>query len=134
MSAEPAAASAPLPLRVAGLRHAYQHGSPPAVEIDALDVPAGTTVALTGPSGFGRTTLAYLLSGIERVRDGSVRLGSTDLATLSESARERWRRRHAGFVFQGFPPDRRPLDRYVMRYQKPCEFGAGGMGADRACY
>ena len=59
-------------------------------------------VAFTGPSGSGKTTLAYLLSGIERVREGAVRWGTDDLAALSEPARDRWRRQHAGFVFQDF--------------------------------
>lgn len=96
------AGTASSPLRVAALRHAYQQGLPPVVAVDELSLPAGATVALTGPSGSGKTTLAYLLSGIERVRQGSVRWGPVDLATLSEAARDRWRRRHAGFVFQDF--------------------------------
>jgi putative ABC transport system ATP-binding protein len=96
------AGTASSPLQVAALRHAYQQGLPPVVTVDEFSLPAGATVALTGPSGSGKTTLAYLLSGIERVRQGSVRWGQVDLATLPEAARDRWRRRHAGFVFQDF--------------------------------
>jgi putative ABC transport system ATP-binding protein len=91
-----------IPLHATGIRHAYQQGLPPAVVLDDFVVPPGTTVALTGPSGSGKTTLAYLLSGIELVREGSVRWGTTDLATLPEAARDAWRRQHAGFVFQDF--------------------------------
>jgi putative ABC transport system ATP-binding protein len=91
-----------LPLQVAALRHAYQPALSPVVTVDELMVPAGAMVALTGPSGSGKTTLAYLLSDIERVREGTVRWGKADLATLSEAARDRWRCRHAGFVFQDF--------------------------------
>jgi putative ABC transport system ATP-binding protein len=84
------------------LRHAYQPGQPPVIELDQLELPIGATVALTGPSGSGKTTLAYLLTGIERVQHGSVRWGGTELAARSESARDAWRREHVGFVFQDF--------------------------------
>ena len=75
----------PQALHAVGLRHSYQPSQPPVVAVDELVVPPGTTVALTGPSGSGKTTLAYLLSGIERVRQGSVRWGAIDLATLDRT-------------------------------------------------
>jgi putative ABC transport system ATP-binding protein len=87
---------------VEGLRHTYQRGQPPVVDLDRLAVAPGATVALTGPSGSGKTTLTYLLTGIEPVRQGVVRWGGTDLARLSEGGRDTWRRRHVGFVFQDF--------------------------------
>jgi putative ABC transport system ATP-binding protein len=99
---QPAAAAASLPLVAEGLRHAYQPGQPPVVDLDRLEVAPGAMAALTGPSGSGKTTLAYLLTGIEPVRQGAVRWGGTDLAQLPESARDAWRRRHVGFVFQDF--------------------------------
>lgn len=91
-----------LSLDARDLRHAYQADQPPVVELGRLTVPPGTMLALTGPSGSGKTTLAYLLTGIEPVRHGEVRWGETDLATLSESRRDTWRRQHVGFVFQDF--------------------------------
>ena len=96
------AATASLPLVAEELRHAYQPGQPPVVDLDRLEIAPGATVALTGPSGSGKTTLAYLLTGIEPVRQGTVRWGGTDLARLGEGARDAWRRRHVGFVFQDF--------------------------------
>lgn len=94
--------AASLPLLVAGLRHRFEPGQPPVVELARLAIGPGATVALTGPSGSGKTTLAYLLTGIERVREGSVRWGGTDLAALGEGERDAWRRRHVGLVFQDF--------------------------------
>lgn len=89
-------------LEVLDLRHAWQPGQPPVLAIDRLEVAPGTTLALTGASGSGKTTLAYLLTGIEPVREGAVRWGATDLARLGEGARDAWRRRQVGFVFQDF--------------------------------
>jgi putative ABC transport system ATP-binding protein len=89
-------------LAVHGLVHAYRPAQPPAVEIERMELPAGATVALTGASGSGKTTLAYLVTGIERVQRGSIRWGETELATMPERARDAWRRRGVGLVFQDF--------------------------------
>lgn len=91
-----------LPLEVLGLRHAWQPGQPPVLDVAHLEVAAGTALALTGPSGSGKTTLAYLLTGIEPVQEGQVRWGGSDLARLGERERDAWRRRRVGFVFQDF--------------------------------
>lgn len=90
-----------LPLEARELRLDYPGLTAPAIDIPALSIAAGERLAITGPSGSGKTSLAYLLSGIERCR-GTIRWDGVDLASLSETARDRWRRRHVGFVFQDF--------------------------------
>jgi putative ABC transport system ATP-binding protein len=92
----------PPALLVTGLRHAHQPDQPPVVELEQLALPPGTMMALTGPSGSGKITLAYLVTGIEPVLHGSVRWGDADLASLTEGERDARRRRHVGFVFQSF--------------------------------
>jgi putative ABC transport system ATP-binding protein len=68
----------------------------------SLDVERGTFTAVMGPSGSGKSTLMHVLAGLDDVDSGVVRLGDTDLATLSERRRTLLRRERVGFVFQSF--------------------------------
>jgi len=65
-----------------------------------LDVDAGAFLALMGPSGSGKSTLLNLIAGIDRPTRGSVRIGGTDIAALSERGLAAWRARNIGFIFQ----------------------------------
>jgi putative ABC transport system ATP-binding protein len=67
-----------------------------------LHVDEGEFLAILGPSGSGKTTLLGLLAGLDTPSTGSVRLAGTQLATLSEDERARFRRDNVGFVFQSF--------------------------------
>jgi ATP-binding cassette subfamily B protein len=49
-------------------------------------VPAGTTTALVGETGSGKTTLAYLTARLYDVGRGSVRIGGVDVRDLSFKA------------------------------------------------
>ncbi|MFO0929693.1 MAG: ABC transporter ATP-binding protein [Gemmataceae bacterium] len=68
----------------------------------SLEVLAGRLVLLMGPSGSGKSTLLALLSGLLRPDRGEVVALGQPLARLSEDDQLRFRRRHCGFVFQGF--------------------------------
>jgi putative ABC transport system ATP-binding protein len=68
----------------------------------SLELHRGETLLLMGPSGSGKSTLLAVLSGLLRPDRGLVTVLSEDLWGMSESARERLRLRHFGFVFQGF--------------------------------
>ena len=50
-----------------------------------LAIPAGTSLALVGATGAGKTTLAALVAGIGSPQQGSVRIGGTDLVDLDEA-------------------------------------------------
>jgi putative ABC transport system ATP-binding protein len=71
-------------------------------EIAGLDVPAGSSLGIRGPSGAGKTTLFHCLSGIAVPESGSIRWDGTDLCALDARARDRWRHRNLGLVFQDF--------------------------------
>ncbi len=72
------------------------------LDIPQLDIPAGSAVGITGPSGSGKTSLLYVLVGLERPQQGRVSWGEAEITRLDEEARDRWRRRSVGFVFQDF--------------------------------
>jgi len=67
-----------------------------------LDVPAGRFVAVTGPSGRGKSTLLGLIAGLDAVTTGQVFIDGTDITTLSEDRLARLRGEKIGFVFQFF--------------------------------
>lgn len=57
----------------------YEAGNRHALEDVSLSVPAGATVALVGPSGAGKTTIAHLLMRFWDPDSGSITLGGHDL-------------------------------------------------------
>ncbi|MAF83738.1 MAG: ATP-binding cassette domain-containing protein [Gammaproteobacteria bacterium] len=67
-----------------------------------LQVTAGDSVALVGPSGAGKTTLLALLAGLDRPTTGRVWLCGEDLTAMDEDGRAEVRGRYVGFVFQSF--------------------------------
>ncbi len=62
----------------------------------------GETVFLHGPSGSGKTTLLGLLAGVLRASAGQVKVLGEDFTTMSNGARDAFRARHLGYVFQMF--------------------------------
>ncbi|MFN2305672.1 MAG: ABC transporter ATP-binding protein [Paracoccaceae bacterium] len=74
----------------------------PLASLTRLNVTAGTSLAIRGPSGAGKSTLLHAFSGLVRPAGGQVLWGDTDLATLSDSARTRFRRENVGLIFQDF--------------------------------
>ncbi|HEV7996967.1 MAG TPA: ABC transporter ATP-binding protein [Stellaceae bacterium] len=68
----------------------------------SLEIAAGETVSLVGPSGSGKSSLMMVLGGLERPTAGRVRVDGHDLGHLGEDGLARLRRRAVGIVFQAF--------------------------------
>ncbi len=76
-------------------------------EVRALDgadvrIDRGRFTAIMGPSGSGKSTLMHVLAGLDTVDSGQVRIGDTELTSLTEDQRTLLRRERIGFVFQSF--------------------------------
>ncbi|MET7939742.1 ABC transporter ATP-binding protein [Streptomyces sp. NPDC005302] len=65
-----------------------------------LVVPPGTTTAVVGPSGSGKSSLLAVAATLIAPDHGRVLVGGTDTATLSPAERAVLRRREIGIVFQ----------------------------------
>ena len=66
----------------------------------SLELTRGEVLAVTGPSGGGKSTLLHCLSGILRPEAGEVRFGGQRLDDLAAAPRTRLRRREFGIVLQ----------------------------------
>lgn len=68
----------------------------------SVDVPAGQSVAILGPSGSGKSSLMAVLSGLERATSGEVQVAGVDYSRLDEDGLARARRGKIGIVLQSF--------------------------------
>jgi putative ABC transport system ATP-binding protein len=84
-----------------------------------LQIPAGQSVAVAGPSGSGKSSLLLLLAGLERPAAGRVEVAGADLAALDRDALADLRRDHIGIVFQSFHllPSLSALDNVALPLQ-----------------
>jgi len=82
-----------------------EYAAPNGLSVRALDgvtleVPSGTSLAITGPSGCGKSTLLGLIAGLEAPSAGRVWVGGTEVGVLPDAGRAKMRRERLGLVFQ----------------------------------
>lgn len=92
---------------VVELRHVvkdYEAASGAFRALDDITFEAGSgeLVGVVGRSGSGKSTLLNVMTGIDRVTSGHVRIAGTDVHALRESQLASWRGRTVGVVFQFF--------------------------------
>lgn len=81
---------------------AHQTSSGPVRALDGVSftVASGSSVAITGPSGGGKSTLLGVIGGLAQPTSGTVLIGDSQISELSEGDRSDFRRSHIGFVYQ----------------------------------
>jgi subfamily B ATP-binding cassette protein MsbA len=69
-------------IRFEGVSFGYRGGSDYVLEDFSLEIPAGKTIALVGPSGAGKTTVVNLLPRFFDPERGSIAIDGTDIRDL----------------------------------------------------
>ena len=82
------------------VEHATATGPVRALDGVSFTVDAGSSVAITGPSGGGKSTLLGVLGGLALPTSGAVRVGGEEISALPDRRRSEFRRAHVGFVYQ----------------------------------
>jgi putative ABC transport system ATP-binding protein len=92
------------PLRMAGVSLTLPSAAGPVEILRGLNlsVEPGERVAVTGPSGSGKSSLIAVAAGLERPTGGQVEVFGQDLGRLDEDGRARLRRGRVSLVFQAF--------------------------------
>ncbi|MEK4384103.1 ABC transporter ATP-binding protein [Aeribacillus sp. FSL K6-2848] len=67
-----------------------------------IRVEKGEFVSIMGPSGSGKTTLLNVLSSIDQVSQGTIKIEGTDIVGMKEKQLAEFRKRHLGFIFQEY--------------------------------
>lgn len=90
-------------LALAGVTFRYGAGADPVVAGLDLAVAAGDHLAVVGPSGVGKSTLAAIMAGMLRPQEGHVSIGGDDAATLDARslARSRVFIPQEAYIFDG---------------------------------
>lgn len=74
----------------------------PILNIERFELKENEQAVLIGESGSGKSTLLNVISGITSADSGKVTIAGTEIASMAEVVRDRFRAERIGFVFQTF--------------------------------
>ena len=104
LSPSPRTTTRPPIVHATGLTRTFGRQGSLVTALDRVSVvfDTGRLTSIMGPSGSGKSTLLHCLAGLDRPTSGSVVVGGTDLARLTDGQLTTLRRDRLGFVFQAF--------------------------------
>ena len=85
-----------------GVTKSFRKGDETITPLDNvdLDIQEGEFVSLMGPSGTGKSTLLNIVSGIDRVDAGTIRINGQQIDGMSRGKLADWRAANLGYIFQ----------------------------------
>ena len=91
-------------IQIEGLTKYYEMGGTTVRALDgvSLDIQPRTFTVVMGPSGSGKSSLLYLLGGLDRSTSGKITINDERLDQMDENALALFRRRTMGFIFQSY--------------------------------
>ncbi|HMZ08128.1 MAG TPA: ABC transporter ATP-binding protein [Anaerolineales bacterium] len=91
-------------ITVSALQKYYEMGGTIVRALDGVDIeiPQGTFTVVMGPSGSGKSSLLYLLGGLDRPTSGEITINGERIDQMDENALALFRRKTMGFIFQSF--------------------------------
>ncbi len=91
-------------IQIEGLTKYYEMGGTTVRALDgvSLDIQPRTFTVVMGPSGSGKSSLLYLLGGLDRSTSGKITINEERLDQMDENALALFRRRTMGFIFQSY--------------------------------
>ena len=72
------------------------------IDIPSFELASSAETALVGRSGTGKSTFLNILCGILKPDKGEVFIAGTSITKLKESAKDRFRAKNIGYIFQTF--------------------------------
>lgn len=67
-----------------------------------MSIEKGEFVSIMGASGSGKTTLLNVLSSIDKVSQGTIRIEGKEITDMKEKQLAEFRKNHLGFIFQEY--------------------------------
>jgi putative ABC transport system ATP-binding protein len=91
-------------IEIKDVEKAYQVGGNevPVLKGLSLSMEPGEFVAVTGPSGNGKSTLLNMITGIDRPTAGEIIVNGRPVHNMSENQLAKWRGENLGIIFQFF--------------------------------
>lgn len=89
-------------LQCVNLSKSYQQGTDetPVLSGLALEVKRGELLAIVGSSGCGKSTFLHLAGALDVPTSGQVFIQGTDIFTLSDKEKAKFRNQNIGFIYQ----------------------------------